>query len=96
MAIDSEPLGNVRSNSLMDIKNNSKVWDFMIKYNDIECENCEHKKVCNGGCRYYPSTEKEKKDIRCNYNKIVPLCPIMKYNFKNNKIGGSSEDVMVD
>lgn len=97
MAIDGIPLGNVRQTSLKDIHENSSVWSNMCLKNDPECIDCEHFKLCGEGCRFYPNIPDTKKmlhDHRCIKGEIVPLCPIMKYNMLNERLGGSSDDVM--
>lgn len=94
LAIDSPSLGNVRQLSLDEIHKNSPMWNKLLPVSSKKCrEECEHYALCGGGCRYYPQNEFEE-DKRCIYNKLVPLCPIMKYNSKNQSLGGSSEDVM--
>ncbi len=97
MAIDDIPLGNVRQTSLKDIYQNSPEWTRMLLKNDPECINCEHFRLCGEGCRFYPNTGNNSKtlhDHRCIKGRIVPLCPIMKYNMLNERLGGSSDDVM--
>lgn len=93
MSIDHEALGNVKKNSLKEIHSNSALWNKMLPPHDTFCDNCEHYELCGEGCRYYPQNQ-DGHDIRCVKNKIVPLCPIMKYNTRNDALGGSSEDVM--
>lgn len=96
LAIDSSPLGNVRENSLEQIHRSSQIWEKLLPISSDQCkEKCEHYALCGGGCRYYPQNNFGI-DRRCIYNKLVPLCPIMKYNSKNRRLGGSSEDVMED
>jgi len=94
LSIDSEPLGNIRNDSLEYIHKNSKIWDRLLPITSRRCkQECEHYALCGGGCRYYPLNNFEE-DKRCIFNELVPLCPIMKYNSKNQTLGGSSEDVM--
>lgn len=96
MAIDSSPLGNINFQTLKDIHKNSPVWDNLLPIRENMCaDTCEHYGLCGGGCRYYPTPKNAAMDQRCIYNKLVPLCPIMKYNYKNDSLGGSSDDVMV-
>lgn len=94
LAIDSEPLGNLFIDSLKEIHDNAKVWEKLKRSNSNDCVNCEYIELCGGGCRYYPFPKINNRDARCVVGSIVPLCPIMKYNYKNNSFGGSSEDVM--
>ena len=94
MGIDGESLGNLHNQALQDIHKNSLQWDKLIPSNDSFCAGCDHYTLCSEGCRYYPQ-QSFGHDIRCIKGYIVPLCPIMKYNTKNDKVGGSSDDVMV-
>lgn len=95
LGIDSKPLGNIHTNTLTDIWLNSPEWAKLISSNAKECKTCIYKELCNGGCVYYPQImmENAKKDSRCIRGQLVPLCPIMKYNFRNEMLGGSSDDV---
>ena len=93
MGIDGEPLGNIHQQSLGDIYHFSSHWESLKPRKDPFCDGCEHYTLCNEGCRYYPQTE-VCHDIRCMRGKIVPLCPIMKYNSRNDSLGGSSDDVL--
>ncbi len=94
MAIEHEALGNVRENELCEIYANSLIWDTLLPNDVPECRECVHRTLCGEGCRYYPNYNECSRDGRCIVNTLVPLCPIMKYNFKNDRLGGSSDDVM--
>lgn len=99
LAIDGKPLGNIHEQRLEEIYSSSEIWDTMRPHGDEDCMGCRHYKLCGEGCRFYPSFNNQKKinhDWRCVYGKLVPLCPIMKYNTLNDSLGGSSDDVMVD
>lgn len=99
MAVDHECLGNVFENSLSNIYSLSKNWLHLVDNLCEHCERCGHKKICNGGCRYYPAMGSRVTgychDKRCSEGHLVPLCPIMKYNMVTDRLGGSSEEVMV-
>ena len=94
MAIENETLGNVREKELCEIYLNSSEWNRLLPTNVPECKDCIHMELCGEGCRYYPKHSDSSHDSRCIKNTLVPLCPIMKYNFKNGRFGGSSDDVM--
>lgn len=99
MAIDRNPLGNIHEKPLKEIRAQSAEWESLKLVGDEECSKCEHNSVCGEGCRYYPiyvNGEKYTHDMRCIKEVLVPLCPIMKYNLVNHKLGGSSDDVMVE
>lgn len=93
MGIDGEPLGNIHQQSLNDIYHASPRWESLKPMKDPFCDGCEYYTLCSEGCRYYPQTD-ACHDSRCTRGKIVPLCPIMKYNTKNGSLGGSSDDVL--
>jgi len=94
MAVENEPLGNVKEKELREIYVSSSEWNKLLPANVQECKDCIHMDLCGEGCRYYPKHSTCSHDSRCIMNELVPLCPIMKYNFKNNRFGGSSDDVM--
>lgn len=93
MGIDGEPLGNIHQQSLNEIYHNSPRWESLKPRKDPFCDGCEYYALCSEGCRYYPQ-EGARHDCRCARGRIVPLCPIMKYNTKNDILGGSSDDVL--
>ena len=94
MGIDGESLGNIHKQSLSEIYHSSSNWGSLKPFNDPFCRDCEYYALCGEGCRYYPQ-DCSGHDVRCIRGKIVPLCPIMKYNTKNNSLGGSSDDVLL-
>jgi radical SAM protein with 4Fe4S-binding SPASM domain len=96
LLVDAEPLGNVLTSSLEAIWARSPGWEIMARRREGACASCDHWTVCGGGCAGYARVldgDSRKADVRCRYGKLVPLCPIMKYNFRRSKLGGSSEDV---
>ena len=94
MSIENDALGNVREKELYEIYVNSSEWRKLLPASVPECKDCIHMALCGEGCRYYPQYSDSSRDSRCIMNVLVPLCPIMKYNFKNGRFGGSSDDVM--
>ncbi|MDR0751708.1 MAG: radical SAM protein [Christensenellaceae bacterium] len=98
MALEHSPLGNINLNSLSNIYANSEIWETLTLTGASECGICQNKIICGEGCRYYPHliNKSSEHDDRCIVNRVVPLCPIMKYNSLNNSLGGSSDDVMVE
>lgn len=93
MGIDGVALGNTYDSSLKEIYMDAENWERLIPHGDDFCLGCEHYELCGEGCRFYPQIESGH-DCRCVKEKLVPLCPIMKYNLKNNVLGGSSDDVV--
>lgn len=93
-------LGNVKNESLEKIWRYAKNWRILNREHAAnECGDCIHLGLCNGGCAGYAnmlSGSYSRPDPRCIKGETVPLCPIMKYNFKNNRLGGSSYDVLKD
>lgn len=93
-------LGNVKCTTLDNLWKYSKNWEILDRGIAVkQCGDCEHINLCNGGCAGYAhllTGDYNNSDPRCVKMEIVPLCPIMKYNFRNNKLGGSSDDVLVD
>lgn len=91
-------LGNVKNEPLSEIWRYSKNWEILDRRQAIdECGKCLHLSLCNGGCAGYSNIflgNYKKPDPRCVKDRIVPLCPIMKYNFRTDKLGGSSDDVL--
>lgn len=91
-------LGNVMEESLEKIWKYSENWSILDRGQAKEkCGNCQHISLCNGGCAGYANIFLKSynyPDPRCIKGEIVPLCPIMKYNFKNNRLGGRSDDVL--
>lgn len=95
MSIDSKPLGNLHQTTLGEIYRCSSHWENLKPSIDPYCHGCTHYTLCNEGCRYYPQPLTGH-DIRCIKGKLVPLCPIMKYNTRNDSFGGSSDDVIME
>lgn len=96
LMIDGEPLGNIFVSSIKDIWTQSNGWS-ILQRPTAYCKDCNSKQVCNAGCAGYAkilANNWRSVDPRCIKNEIVPLCPIMKYNFLNQKLGGSSSDVL--
>lgn len=95
MGIDGIALGNVLNNSLKNIYE-SPQWNNMKPKMSEYCNDCTNYELCGEGCRFYPDIYGKmlSHDFRCERSEIIPLCPIMKYNYKNNTMGGSSDDVM--
>ena len=91
---DSRVTIYLREKELCEIYLNSSEWNRLLPTNVPECKDCIHMELCGEGCRYYPKHSDSSHDSRCIKNTLVPLCPIMKYNFKNGRFGGSSDDVM--
>ncbi|MFH1653063.1 MAG: radical SAM protein [Pseudomonadota bacterium] len=90
-------LGNVNQYALKDIIGDDSNWKQLNRsYIKSECGDCRHWNLCGGGCIGYAKLLKDKiniKDPRCEENVIIPLCPIMKYNYNNDCYGGASDDV---
>jgi radical SAM protein with 4Fe4S-binding SPASM domain len=93
-------LGNVENEPLEKIWKYAQNWEILDRRQATdECGECVHLSLCNGGCAGYAHIflgSYNKHDPRCVKNEIVPLCPIMKYNFRNDRLGGSSDDVLKD
>ena len=88
-------MGLLPCESLKTIHSSGVNWERLKVTKNEKCSKCKYIALCGEGCRYYPNEQKNLSyDERCVYGKIVPLCPIMKYNSKNNLLGGSSDDVM--
>lgn len=99
LLIDSPfSLGNVKHEALEEIWRDAKAWQILDRERaKSECGDCSHIGLCNGGCAGYAnilSGSHSRPDPRCIKGEVVPLCPIMKYNFKNDRLGGSSDDVL--
>jgi PqqA peptide cyclase len=90
-------LGNVRRRSLRDIWQDDSGWSVLDRQHLRErCDGCRHWGLCGGGCAAYAATlggSARGPDPRCIPGRIVPLCPLMKYNFRGDRYGGSSDDV---
>ncbi len=96
MSIDGEPLGNVFNESLMEIYNRSIIWEKLKPIGSNYCAGCDNYNICVEGCRFFPRLYDDECDYddRCVYGELIPICPIMKYNHKNGKMGGSSDEVI--
>lgn len=96
------PIGNIYEQPLENILLSFSGNDFYknIGYHPSECDSCEKVSLCNGGCRGYAKLYTEEwtsKDPRCECqesNGIIPLCPIVKLNLNEDRLGGSSEHVL--
>ena len=98
LMIDFEALGNVTTNSVEVIWKDSPKWNILKRPVSL-CDDCKYISVCNAGCAGYAFIMEQKINIvdpRCKRGDIIPLCPIMKYNFLTGKLGGSSVDVMTN
>lgn len=96
MSIDREPLGNIHEKTLTDIYLQSEIWDALKTKHESHCIGCENYSLCMEGCRFFPAyiSTNLLYDNRCVYGKYIPICPIMKYNYKNKVLGGSSDEVI--
>lgn len=101
---EASPMGNIYDKTLEEIVLSFNNNTFYREIGKIpkECRECSNVNLCNGGCRGYAKLYAEKwysKDPRCNKNKnkkseIIPLCPIVKHNLNEDRLGGSSEHVL--
>jgi radical SAM protein with 4Fe4S-binding SPASM domain len=98
-----KPIGNIRDRSLQSILCSSS-WQFykqLEKTRPIQCERCRAWTTCYGGCRglsYLTYGYWGAPDPRCSGPdpEYVPLCPILKENLLNGRLGGSSEEVVTE
>jgi len=96
------PIGNIYENSLMDILcsfKHNEFYENIGKY-PSECMSCDKVYLCKGGCRGYAKIYNDDwmaRDPRCDQHVssgIIPLCPIIKHNLNEDRLGGSSEQVL--
>jgi radical SAM protein with 4Fe4S-binding SPASM domain len=91
-------LGNIKKTKLQDILLNDSAWNILDRTEAMKlCQECENVSFCEGGCAGYALLQTGSllnPDPRCLRDKLIPICPIMKYNYKNNRYGGSSMDVL--
>ncbi len=86
-------IGNIRTTPLKDIIENDDYWNFYLKLQDKvypSCTGCTSMEICHSGCKGllelgFAHT--------CN-DTYYQVCPLMKESYQNNRIGGSSEEVM--
>jgi len=93
-------LGNVRRRPLREIWEDDRAWSVLDRRQlEPACGGCEHWLLCGGGCAAFAgilARSTAAVDPRCVPGRIVPLCPLMKYNFKSDRFGGSSDDVLAE
>lgn len=99
---EAPSIGNIYEQSLEVILSSFKGNDFYecIGRYPQECKSCGKLTLCKGGCRGYAKLYTEdwkSKDPRCEQHElkgIIPLCPIVKHNLNDDRLGGSSEHVL--
>lgn len=86
-------IGNIRNGKLKDIIDDDNKW---LYYTSLQtkkyekCDSCDVRSVCKGGCKGLTESGFSQK---CSVG-YYQVCPLMKESYKNDKIGGSSEEVM--
>jgi len=99
---EAPPMGNIYEQSLEGILSSFKGSDFYERIGQYpqKCESCGKLALCKGGCRGYAKLYTEdwtSRDPRCEWQdstRIIPLCPILKHNLNENRLGGSSEQAL--
>lgn len=99
---EANPIGNINESSFDEVLQSFEKSDFYKEMGQFptDCEKCEKLLFCKGGCRGYAKLYSEKwmcKDPRCVQQKPIsyfPVCPIVKYNLNEDRLGGSSEQAL--
>lgn len=87
-------IANTRDTKLADILERDDLWAFYTEMENIvyeECRSCEVLTFCNSGCK---GMRDQGFTCQCD-DGYYQVCPLMKESYQNDKIGGSSEEVML-
>jgi len=86
-------IANTRDYRLREIIETDALWSFYTRIENAVydgCQNCDKVELCNSGCK---GLREQGFFCQCG-TEYYQVCPLMKESYQNDKVGGSSEEVM--
>lgn len=86
-------IGSIREHTLEELISSDDAWRYYLELQDKAfpcCTGCDSLDVCAGGCK---GLHELGFDRICDKD-YYQVCPLMKESYQNNKIAGSSEEIM--
>lgn len=86
-------IANTRDYRLRDIIEKDELWSFYTGIEKIvydECQGCDKADFCSSGCK---GLREQGFSHQCGAE-YYQVCPLMKESYQNDRLGGSSEEVM--
>lgn len=93
---DYQNVGNIYNLERLDINRNLKNNKYYHSVSELpkDCELCNEKNYCQGGCRGFHSLTSEVfKDTRCHQNCFIPICPLIKMDLLSDVIAPCTDDL---